>query len=326
MCGVRSRRCGCLLDALFAKPELQAGLFGLFRLQRRTISFAWYCSRKYKNPHWYCVALASDSTVLEYEMDILETNCQTQLSQSAGHDAMPMECDDDFSNTATAHSTEDADEVEYVLKGEGELPAVQAIITDQTETEDEEPLGYRCLGDPHLIDMMCRLKLFRDAIYLPIRISFQQQRETLERLAAEVVHTHDNLECFSTGEIRLLFRRAAKKLFRGIENRAKLQVQRFLILKHFEQVEEAMRYRIQCSGALSYPGASWRSWCCNTQCTPSIEVCRDALKRGNRVLTSDQILPRGGIHIVHRLLKEGEAFVNRVLEVRESLFDRKIPV
>ncbi|KAI7456587.1 hypothetical protein KC368_g57 [Hortaea werneckii] len=154
-------------------------------------------------------------------MDILETNCLTQLSQNARHGAMPMEYDDDFSDTATACSSADVDEDENGLE------------------EDQEPPGYRYLGDPHLIDMMCRLKLFRDEIYLPKRISFKEQRATLEQLAAEVVHTHDDLGCFPTGEIRLLFRRAAKKLFRGIENRAKLQVQRLLILKHFEQVEEA---------------------------------------------------------------------------------------
>ncbi|KAI7449089.1 hypothetical protein KC336_g612 [Hortaea werneckii] len=150
-------------------------------------------------------------------MDILETNCLTQLSQNARHGAMPMEYDDDFSDTATACSSADVDEDENGLE------------------EDQEPPGYRYLGDPHLIDMMCRLKLFRDEIYLPKRISFKEQRATLEQLAAEVVHTHDDLGCFPTGEIRLLFRRAAKKLFRGIENRAKLQVQRLLILKHFEQ-------------------------------------------------------------------------------------------
>ncbi|KAI6951498.1 hypothetical protein KC332_g22 [Hortaea werneckii] len=172
-------------------------------------------------------------------MDILETNCLTQLSQNARHGAMPMEYDDDFSDTATACSSADVDEDENGLEGKNRLLASHPMITDQTKTEDQEPPGYRYLGDPHLIDMMCRLKLFRDEIYLPKRISFKEQRATLEQLAAEVVHTHDDLGCFPTGEIRLLFRRAAKKLFRGIENRAKLQVQRLLILKHFEQVEEA---------------------------------------------------------------------------------------
>lgn len=251
-------------------------------------------------------------------MDILETNCSTQLSQSARHDALSIltEYNDDFSDTAFESSSED--ENEDAMEGQCQTLTVQAMMANETETEDDELPDYHYLGDPHLIDMMSRLKAFRDSIYLPKHISFQEQRETFEQLAAEVVHTHDELQCFFAGEISLLFRRAAKKLLRGIENRAELQVQRFLILKNFEQAEEAMRYPSQCSGSLNYPGASWRSWCRNTQRTPSVHVYRDALKRGNRVLTSHQVLPRGGIHIVHRLLKEGEAFVNSVIAVRES--------
>lgn len=200
------------------------------------------------------------------------------------------------------------------------------MIANQTELEDELPLEYLDLGDPHLIDIMNCLQDVRDAIFLPMRISSQQLCESFEEVAAEVVHAHNEPGCFPTEEIRCLFERAAKRLLRGVENRAQVQARRFVMLKHFEQGEEAMRYSSQCHGALDYPGASWRSWCRNTQSAPSIEVCRDALKKGDRVLRSDQLLPRGGIHIVHRLLKEGEAFVNKVLEVRESYLGRQMSI
>ncbi|KAI7508615.1 hypothetical protein KC364_g50 [Hortaea werneckii] len=101
------------------------------------------------------------------------------------------------------------------MEGQCQLLPVQAMMANETETEDDEVPDYHYLGDPHLIDMMSRLKAFRDSIYLPKRISFQEQRETFEQLAAEVVHTHDELQCFFAGEISLLFRRAAKKLLRG---------------------------------------------------------------------------------------------------------------
>lgn len=249
-------------------------------------------------------------------MDILETNCLTQLSQSARHEALPTEYEDDFSDMAD----EDA------LEGQCERLPIQTVITDQTGTEDEMISDYLYLDDSHLIDIMNRLQDFQIGIFLPMRASPRQLCEYFEELSEEAVHAHDDPGSFPNAEIRRLFRRAAREAFRDIENKAQMQIQRFDFLKHFEQGEEATRYSSQCHGALDYPGASWRSWCRNTQCTPSVEVCRDALKKGNRVLRSDQLLPRGGIHIVHRLLKEGEAFVNRVLEVGESLLGRLIMI
>lgn len=249
-------------------------------------------------------------------MDILETNCLTQLSQSARREALSTEYEYDFSDMAD----------EDTLEGLCERLSIQAVIADKTGTEDEVISDYLYLDDPHLIDIMNRLQDFQIGIFLPMRVSPRQMCEYFEELSEEAVHAHNDPGSFPTEEIRHLFQQVAREVFRDIEIKAQLQIQRFDSLKRFEQGEEAMRYSSQCHGALDYPGASWRSWCRNTQCTPSVEVCRDALKKGNRVLRSDQLLPRGGIHIVHRLLKEGEAFVNRVLEVWESLLGRQIMI
>ncbi|KAI7360389.1 hypothetical protein KC354_g8920 [Hortaea werneckii] len=105
-------------------------------------------------------------------MDILETNCLTQLSQSARREALPTEYEDDFSD----------------------------MTDEDTLEEDERILDYLDLDDPHLIDILYRLQDFQIGIFAPMRASSRQMCEYFEELSEEVVHAHNDPGSFPTEE------------------------------------------------------------------------------------------------------------------------------
>lgn len=73
------------------------------------MSLAWYCSCNLKtiNTHTLVSRCARVSVNFsQYDMDILETNCLTQLSQSARREALPTDYEDDVSDMADEDTLE----------------------------------------------------------------------------------------------------------------------------------------------------------------------------------------------------------------------------
>lgn len=250
-------------------------------------------------------------------MDILEANCPGQLQRTqcpqltqdcVGVDQQHLSAGARGSVLRFFHDGDSAD-TDNVLRRQ---PDDVELVMDSLNPEEIVPPTN---GELHYFDTMIALDSFSRWVGGERKLTPAAKLEVFQTLMDRIRKLYESPEIFQDEEEYRDFFQVIGRVLRLVKRISNWKVAKTTYLKRFEENENKTRPYLQVQAPLKCPGSTWSEWCRNTTPSPTLNILQEAQRKGSLVPRSTVWLPRGGLFVLERWLREGKEFVNALLQV-----------